>query len=189
MRKLFKLACLVALAWSASFTVAAATASGPCRLIDPSTCSDAKELARANGFTQALSHFTGDVKASYFTTNRSVSAQALSAFGNTADHVIALGDNRYLFAACPSRECDGSAVAIVVNEYGQIEGLGFSSFHCETGCEDFRHVDIYMRKDSQDDTVVAALKTWATSDRLRQTVTRRDADEGIDKRMDVHLLP
>ncbi|RAO77077.1 hypothetical protein [Dyella jiangningensis] len=189
MRKLFTLACLVALAWSASFTVAAATATGPCRLIDPSTCADAKELARANGFTQALSHFTGGVKASYFSTDRTVSAQALSAFGGAADHVVPLADNRYLFAACPSRECGGSAAAIVVNQYGQIEGLGFSSFHCETGCEDYRHVDIYMRKDSQDDTVVAALKAWATSDRLRQSVTRPEADEGIDKRMDVHLLP
>ena len=189
MRKPSKLACLAALAWGASFAAAAAAAPGPCRLIDPSTCSDAKELARANGFMQALSHFTGDVKASYFSTNRSVSAQALSAFGGAADRVVPLADKRYLFAACPSRECGGSAAAVVVNEYGQIEGLGFSSFHCETGCEDYRHVDIYLRKDEQDDAVIAALKAWATSDKLRQPLTRADADEGIDKRMDVHLLP
>ena len=189
MRKLLKLACLIALAWSATVSVSAATATGPCRLIDPSTCHDARALARANGFVQALSHFAGDAKASYFSTERSVSSQALSAFCGTAEDVVALADKRYLFSACPSRDCGGTAAAIVLNEFGQIEGMAFSSYHCETGCEDYRHLDIYMRKDVQDDAVLAALKAWGTSDNLRKTVSRPEADEGIDKRMDVHLLP
>ncbi|AHX16090.1 hypothetical protein CH75_01675 [Dyella jiangningensis] len=189
MRKLFKLACLVALAWSASFTVFAAAIQGPCRLIDPSTCADTKELARTKGFMQELAHFIGDEKASYFSTDRTVSSQAMSAFNGAPDGVTQLTPSRYLFAACPERGCDGSAAAIMLNEYGQIKGLVFSSFHCATGCEDYRHVDIYMRKDDQDDAVLAALKAWATSDKLRKTMSRPDADEGIDKRMDVHLLP
>ncbi len=170
-------------------SVSAATATGPCRMIDPSTCSDAKQLVRANGFVQALSHFSGDAKASYFSTNRTLSSQALSAFGGTAEPVLVLADKRYLFSACPSRDCAGSAAAIVLNEFGQIEGVAFSSFHCETGCEDFRHLDIYMRKDGQDDAVLAALKAWGTSDGLRKTLSRPEADDGIASRMDVHLLP
>jgi hypothetical protein len=158
-------------------------------LIDPSTCSDARELVRASGFVQAIGHFAGDAKARYVTADRSVSSQALSAFGGATEDAVALADKRYLFSACPSRECGGSAAAIVLNEYGQIEGIAFSSFHCETGCEDFRHLDIYMRKDGQDDAVLAALKAWGTSDKLRKTLWRPEADEGIDKRMDVHLLP
>lgn len=190
MRKLWKLACLVVLAWGATFTTFATSAPrGPCRLIDPSTCADAKELARAKGFMQELAHFIGDAKASYFSTDRTVSSQAMSAFSGAPDGMTQLSPNRYLFAACPDRECDGSAAAIMLNEYGQIKGLVFSSFHCETGCEDYRHVDIYMRKDDQDDGVLAALKAWATSDKLRKTVGRPEADEGIDKRMDVHLIP
>lgn len=189
MRKLLKLACLIALAWSASLSVSAATATGPCRLIDPSTCSDARQLVRANGFVQALSHFSGDTKASYFSTDRTLSSQALSAFGGTAAPVVPLADKRYLFSACPSRDCAGNAAAIVLNEYGQIEGVAFSSFHCETGCEDYRHLDIYMRKEDQDAAVLAALKAWGTSENLRKTLPRPEADDGIDKRMDVHLLP
>ncbi|HET6554944.1 MAG TPA: hypothetical protein VFG49_15565 [Dyella sp.] len=189
MRKLFGLACLIALAWSLSASVwAADKPAGPCRLIDPSTCSSASELSRASGFTTALGHFVGDEKASYFSSKRSLSAQALSAFSGQQYNVVLLGNGRYLYSACPARDCTGNAAAIVVDEYGKIEALGFSSFHCDTGCDDYRYLDIYVRKDGQDDAVLAALKQWGTSDRLRD-VGRPGADDGIDKRMDVHLLP
>lgn len=189
MRKLFGLACLIVLALSVSASVwAADKPTGPCRMIDPTTCTSANELSRASGFSSALGHFVGDERASYFGSKRSLSSQALAAFSGQQYNVVQLSNGHYLYSACPARECSGNAAAIVVDEYGKIEGLGFSSFHCDTGCEDFRYLDIYVRKDGQDDAVLAALKQWGTSDRLREA-GRPGADDGIDKRLDVHLLP
>lgn len=184
MRMLLKMACLLAL-W---VTPLVATA-GPCRLIDPSTCPRTSDLVRASGFAQALGHFTGDGKASYFKSDKSISSQALDGLQGPAQNAVPLADQRYLFAACPSRDCGGSAVAVILNEYGQIEGLAFSSFHCDDICDNRRYLDIYMRKDGQDATVLSALKQWATGDELRKTLWHPEADNGLDQRMDVHLLP
>lgn len=172
-------------------SVFAATAApvGPCRMIDPSTCANANQLVRANGFVTALGHFAGSGKVNYFRGNRTVSEQALDGLGGSSATVQVLGGNRYLFSACPARDCGGSAAAIIVNEYGQIEALGFSSFHCDTACDDFRHLDFYVRKDGDNDALVAALKTWGTSDPLKSTLWRPEADQGLDGRMDVHTLP
>jgi hypothetical protein len=191
MCNLLRIVVLVLLLSIVPCSVFAATAApvGPCRMIDPSTCANANELARSNGFTQALGHFTGDSKVNYFRGNRSLNDQAMSALGGSSATVVELADKRFLFAACPARDCGGSAAAIIVNEYGQIEALGFSSFHCDTACDDFRHLDFYVRKDGDNDTLVAALKAWGTGDALKRTVWRPEADEGIDSRTDVHTLP
>lgn len=191
MCKLVRIVCLVLLLAIVPCSVLAATAApvGPCRMIDPSTCATANQLTRANGFATALGHFTGDDKVNYFRGNRSVSEQALSALGGSSPLVQVLADNRYLFSACPSRECGGSAAAIIVNEYGQIEALGFSSYHCDTACDDFRHLDFYVRKDGDNVPLIAALKAWATGDALKSTMWRPEADQGIDGRTNVHTLP
>lgn len=191
MRNLLRIAVLVLLLSIVPCSVFAATAApvGPCRMIDPSTCANANDLARSNGFTQALVHFTGTAKVNYFRGNRGLNDQALSALGGSSATVQELADKRYLFSACPARDCGGSAAAVIVNEYGQIEALGISSFHCDTACDDFRHLDFYVRKDGDNETLVAALKAWGTGDALKRTVWRPEADEGIDTRMDVHTLP
>ncbi len=190
MRRLLSFACLMALLLLLPLAASAAAApKGPCRMIDPSTCGNGNELARANGFIQALGHYAGSEKASYFKSSRSLSEQTLAGLTGAAQNVVQLSDNRYLFSGCPSRECGGNATAVVLNEYGQILGIAFSSFHCETACDDYRHLDFYFRKGDQDDTVLAALKAWGTGDKLHQSQNRPDADDGIDKRMDVHLLP
>lgn len=172
-------------------SVFAATAApvGPCRMIDPSTCANANQLAHASGFATALGHFIGNGKVTYFRSNSSVSEQALSGLGGSSPLVQTLADSRYLFSACPSRECGGSAAAIIVNEYGQIEALGFSSYHCDTACDDFRHLDFYVRKDGDNASLIAALKAWATGDALKSTMWRPEADQGIDGRTSVHTLP
>ena len=172
-------------------SVFAATAApvGPCRMIDPSTCANANQLSRASGFATALGHFAGDSKVTYFRGNSSVSEQALAGLGGSSPSVQTLADSRFLFSACPSRECGGSAAAIIVNEYGQIEALGFSSYHCDTACDDFRHLDFYVRKDGDNATLVAALKAWATGDALKSTMWRPEADQGLDGRVNVHTLP
>ncbi|MHA6204499.1 hypothetical protein ACXU4B_08760 [Dyella soli] len=190
MRRLLQVAGLIALFLLVPLSVSAAGApQGPCRLIDPSTCPSASELVRAQGFVSALGHFTGAAKVSYFKSGRSLSEQALYGLGGESQNVVQLSDKRYLFAACPSRDCGGIAAAIVVNEFGQIQAVGFSSFHCESACDDYRHLDFYFRKGGEDDTVLAALKAWGTSEQLRRTLRRPEADEGIESRMDVHYLP
>jgi len=191
MCKLMRIICVLLLLSVVPCSVFAATAApaGPCRIIDPSTCANANQLAHANGFVTALGHFVGDDKVNYFRGSRSVSDQALSALGGSSATVQVLADNRYLFTACPARECGGSAAAIIVNEYGQIEALGFSSYHCDTACDDFRHLDFYVRKDGDNQALIAALKAWGTGDPLKSTVWRPEADQGIENRMDVHTLP
>nr|WP_199043790.1 hypothetical protein [Dyella sp. ASV24] len=191
MYKLARIVCFMLLLLLVPSTVLAATAApvGPCRMIDPSTCANANQLAHANGFATALGHFAGDNKVSYFRGNRSVSEEALAALGGSSPSVQALAGSRYLFTACPTRECGGSAAAVIVNEYGQIEALGFSSYHCETACDDFRHLDFYVRKDGDNVTLLAALKAWATGDALKSTMWRPDADQGLDGRSSVHTLP
>ena len=191
MCKLMRIMCVLLLLSVVPCSVFAATAApaGPCRIIDPSTCANANQLAHANGFVTALGHFVGDDKVNYFRGSRSVSDQALSALGGSSATVQVLADNRYLFTACPARECGGSAAAIIVNEYGQIEALGFSSYHCDTACDDFRHLDFYVRKDGDNQALIAALKAWGTGDPLKSTVWRPEADQGIENRMDVHTLP
>lgn len=191
MCNLLRIVVLVLLLSIVPCSVFAATAApvGPCRMIDPTTCANANELARANGFTQALVHFTGTSKVNYFRGSRPLDDQALSALGGSSAAVQELADKRFLFSACPARDCGGSAAAIIVNEYGQIEALGFSSFHCDTACDDYRHLDFYVRKDGDNDTLIAALKAWGTGDALKRTMWRPEADDGIDQRMDVHTLP
>jgi len=191
MRKLTRIVCLLLLLSIVPCSLFAATAApvGPCRMIDPSTCANANQLAHANGFVTALGHFAGDDKVNYFRGSRSVSEQALSALGGSSPSVQVLADNHYLFAACPARECGGSAAAIIVNEYGQIEALGFSSYHCDTACDDYRHLDFYVRKDGDNQPLIAALKAWGTGDPLKSTLWRPEADQGIESRMDVHTLP
>jgi len=191
MSKIARLACFILLLLVVPASVWAATAApvGPCRMIDPTTCANANQLARASGFATALGHFAGGSKVSYFQGNRSVSEQALAALGGSSPSVQTLANDRYLFSACPTRECGGSAAAIIVNEYGQIEALGFSSYHCDTACDDFRHLDFYVRKDGDNATLVAALKAWATADALKSTMWRPDADQGLDGRINVHTLP
>lgn len=190
MRKLLKISCLLALLvapWAAS--AAGNLPSGPCRMIDPTTCSTANQLARASGFAQAVGHFTGEQKVGYFKANRTVAEQVLAALGGEPDSVVTLADKRYLFSACPPHDCKGNAAAVVLNEYGQIEAVGISSFHCDTSCEDVRHLDFFMKKDDQDDTVLAALKTWGTSDTIHKVLWHAESDDGIDGRTQVHLIP
>jgi hypothetical protein len=100
-----------------------------------------------------------------------------------------LADKRFLFTACPARECGGSAAAVILNEYGQIEALGFSSYHCDTACDDFRHLDFYVRKDGDNEALISELKAWGLGDPLKSTLWRPEADQGIESRVDVHLLP
>jgi hypothetical protein len=191
MSKLVRIACAVLLLLLVPCSVFAANAvpQGPCRMIDPTTCADANQLSRASGFATALGHFAGAGKVNYFRGSISVSEQALSALGGSSPSVQVLANNRYLFTACPARECGGSAAAVIVNEYGQIEALGFSSYHCDTACDDFRHLDFYVRKDGDNVPLIAELTAWATGDKLKGTMWRPDADQGIDKRTDVHTLP
>lgn len=191
MCKLMRIVCFVLLLSVVPCSVFAATAApaGPCRMIDPSTCANANQLAHASGFVTALGHFVGDDKVNYFRGSRSVSEQALSALGGSSATVQLLADNRYLFTACPARECGGSAAAVIVNEYGQIEALGFSSYHCDTACDDFRHLDFYVRKSGDNVPLIAALKAWGTGDPLKSTLWRPEADQGIENRTDVHTLP
>ena len=189
-RLLIKSACLVAVLVAPSLALAAGTLPpGSCRLIDPSTCPNANELAKSSGFAQALGHFVNSAKANYFRSNRSLSEQALAALGGTPAQVVLLDDKRFLFAAVPSHDRGGDAAVVILNEFGQIQALGFSSFHCDVACEDHRYLDFYVRKDTQDETVLAALKTWGTSERIRKSLWRSDADDGLDGRTAVHVLP
>ncbi|MFC4525405.1 hypothetical protein ISN76_04055 [Dyella halodurans] len=189
-RLLIKSACLVAVLIAPSLAAAAGTSPpGPCRLIDPSTCPNANELVKSSGFAQALGHFANSAKANYFRSNRSLSEQALTVLGGTPEHVVLLDDKRFLFAAVPSHDRGGDAAVVILNEFGQIQALGFSSFHCDVACEDHRYLDFYVRKDTQDEAVLAALKTWGTSDRIRKALWRSDADDGLDGRTAVHVLP
>ncbi|WP_445146118.1 hypothetical protein [Dyella sp. Tek66A03] len=189
-RLLIKSACLLAVLIAPSVVSAAGSLPpGPCRLIDPSTCPNANELVKSSGFAQALAHFANSTKASYFRSNRSLSEQALTALGGTPENVVRLEDKRFLFAAAPSHDRGGDAAVVILNEFGQIQALGFSSFHCDVACEDHRYLDFYVRKDTQDETVLAVLKTWGTSDKIHKAVWRSDADDGLDGRTAVHLLP
>lgn len=189
-RLIIKVATLMAILVAPLVASAAGTVpSGPCRLIDPTTCPNATELAKSSGFAQALGHFANSAKASYFRSNRSLSEQALTALGGTPDNVVLLEDKRFLFAAAPPHDRGGDAAVVILNEFGQIEALGFSSFHCDVSCEDHRYLDFYVKKDTQDVTVLAALKTWGTSDKIHQSVWRSDADDGLDGRTAVHVLP
>lgn len=190
MRRLIKAACLLALLmapWAAS--AAGSMPSGPCRLIDPSTCPSTSELVRAQGFVQALGHFAEGLKVGYFKPDRSLSEQAASALTGQSANVIVLDGKRYLFSGCPTRDCRGNAAAVILNEYGQIEALGISSFHCAAQCDEVRHLDFYVKSDAQDDAVLAALKAWGTSDNVRSGMFHPEADDGIAGRMDVHSIP
>src|SRR5215469_16418699 len=105
MRGLLRMFVLLALL-VAPFVASAANAAptGPCRIIDPTTCSTNNALAHASGFTQALGHFVSGSKASYFKSDRSLSEQAMQGLGGPSEPVVALPDKHYLFAGCLSRE-------------------------------------------------------------------------------------
>lgn len=190
MRGLLKMALLAALLFAPMILAAAGVVPpGPCRLIDPTTCPTNNELARASGFTQALGHFVSGSKASYFKPNRPLSEQVLQGLGGPTENVVALPDKHYLFSGCLSRDCGGIASAVIVNEFGQIEAVGFSSFHCDTVCDESRYLDFYFRKDTQDEALLSALKAWGTSDKLHGSLFHASSDDGLDGRMDVHLIP
>jgi hypothetical protein len=148
-------------------------------------------LADAGSPTRtAVKGFIGQSKVNYFRPAKPLSWQALYALGGVPEDRLRLPDNRYLFGACPAHDCGGQAAAIILDDHGTIEAIGFSSFHC---CEprtnlDHRYLDLYVRRGAAANTLIAELKNWLTGETVTSLLNDRHDDDGISSRISAHFL-
>ncbi len=161
-----------------------------CALRDPLSCSNTNSLSWAPGFGAAISGFFGNRMASYFVGNTALSSQALDGLGGPPAERKSLSSGLFLFSACPAHNCGGQAVAVVLDNHGQIKAVGFSSFHCETQCDvDHRYLDFYVARGPMSDSIVSSLSAWGSSQSIRDALTDAHVDDGIAKRTVTHLVP
>src|SRR5271166_1696657 len=137
-----------------------ASASDSCVMTKPSSCSNTSWLSRSPGFATKVKQFIGGSEVNYFRAAKTLTWQALYGLGGPPQERLPLPDNRHLFGACPAHDCGGQAAAIILDDYGTIEAIGFSSFHC---CEphtrlDHRYLDLYVRRGASADKLIAELK-------------------------------
>jgi hypothetical protein len=167
-----------------------ASASDSCVMTKPSSCSNTGWLSWSPGFATAVRGFIGQSTVNYFRAGKPLSWQALYALGGVPEERLELPENRYLFGACPPHDCGGQAAAIILDDHGTIEAIGFSSFHC---CEahtvlDHRYLDLYVRRGASADTLIGELKSWLTGSTVTAMLNDPHDDDGIDSRIALHLL-
>jgi len=176
---------------SAILARAAASAPDNCEMSKPLTCSNTSWLSWSPGFAIAVTGFIGHTRVSYFRPKKTLSWQALYGLSGPPGQRVRLPDNRYLFSACPAHDCGGQAAAIILDDQGNIEAIGFSSFHC---CEphtnlDHRYLDFYVRRGASADSLIAELKNWGNGLTVTSMVHDPRDDDGIASRISTHLLP
>jgi hypothetical protein len=167
-----------------------AAATDFCVMTKPTTCSNTSWLSWSPGFATAVKKFIGQSKVNYFRSAKALSWQALYGLGGPPQERLSLPDNRYLFGACPAHDCGGQASAIILDDDGSIEAIGFSSFHC---CEsntilDRRYLDLYVKRGASADTVITELKSWLIGSVVTSMLSDPRVDDGIDSRIAVNLL-
>jgi hypothetical protein len=175
---------------SAILAQAVASALDPCVMSKPSTCSDTSWLSWSPGFATAVKGFIGHTRVSYFRPKKTLSWQALYGLGGPPEERLRLPENRYLFSACPAHDCGGQAAAIILDDQGNIQAIGFSSFHC---CEphtdlNHRYLDFYVRRGASADILIAELKNWGTGSTITSMLHDPHDDDGIASRISTHLL-
>jgi hypothetical protein len=161
-----------------------------CVVSDPLSCPNTNYLSWSPGFGAAVSRFIGSGKADYFRRNRTLSWQALYGLGGPPDPRKSLPGGLFLFAACPAHDCGGQAAAVVLDDHGAIEAIGFSSFHCADKCDfDHRYLDFYVRRGPTADTVISALTAWGQGPGIRSMLHDPKVDDGLAGRTTIELLP
>ena len=170
---------------SATLEQAVAAGPDPCVMSKLSTCSNTSMLAWSPGFGTAVKKFIGITRVSYFRHAKSLSWQALYGLSGPPEEPLRLPENRYLFSACPAHDCGGQAAAIILDDQGNIEAIGISSFHC---CEphvdlDHRYLDFYIRRGASADKLIAALKDWGTGSTVTSMLKDPHDDDGIAGRI------
>src|SRR5450631_222319 len=113
---------------AASLSSAQSTPGLPyhCVFSNRTSCPDISALWWSPVFTKAVTRFAGTERASYFRHDKTLSSQALFGLRGPPESRISLPGGLYLFAACPAHECGGQAAAMVLDEHGNIRGIGFS---------------------------------------------------------------
>jgi hypothetical protein len=183
--------CLLAIfELSAVIALPVASASDSCVMTKPSACSNTGWLHWSPGFAAAVRGFIGQSTVNYFRAGKPLSWQALYALDGVPEERLELPGNRYLFGACPPHGCGGQAAAIIVDDHGTIEAIGFSSFHCcEPGAKlEHRFLDLYVKRGASADTLIAELKSWLTGSTVTALLDDPHVDDGIDSRIASHLL-
>jgi len=161
-----------------------------CVFSNPKSCPDISALWSSPGFTEAVTRFAGNERASYFRHDKTLGSQALFGLRGPPEARISLPGGFYLFAACPVHECGGQAAAMVADEHGNISGIGFSSFHCAPRCDfGHRYLDLYVRRGSSAEAITSELSTWGRADHIHSLVQNPQADGDIEHRTSIHLLP
>lgn len=176
---------------SAMLPQAAESRSDSCAMSAPLTCSNTSWLSWAPGFATAVIGFIGQTRVSYFRPKKSLSWQALYGLSGPPEERLTLPGSHYLFSACPVHDCGGQAAAIILDDEGNIEAIGFSSFHC---CEphtdlNHRYLDFYVRRGASAIMLIAELKNWGTGSTVTSMLNDRRDDDGIAGRISTHFLP
>jgi hypothetical protein len=186
-RRIFPTAVLILAAASAH---SADNAPIRCVLSSPLSCPNTNYLSWSSGFAAAVTRFIGNGKADYFRPNQTLSWQALYGLGGPPDDRKSLLGGLFLFAACPAHDCAGQAAAVVLDDHGAIEAIGFSSFHCADKCDfDHRYLDFYVRRGPTADTLISALTEWGHGPGIRSLLHDPRVDDGLAGRTAIELLP
>ena len=193
MRSLLTLtAAFAAALYSAHAAVASDSAGAApihCVVSNPLSCPNTNYLSWSPGFGAAVTGFLGPKKADYFRANQTLSWQAQYGLGGPPDPRKSLPGGLFLFGACPPHDCAGQAAAIVLNDHGAIEGIGFSSFHCGGKCDfDHRYLDFYVRRGPTSDTVATILNEWGHGSGIRSMLHDPKVDDGLTARTTVELV-
>lgn len=177
--------------FSALLAKAVASAPSPCVMSQPTTCSNTGWLHWSPGFSDKVKRFIGPAKVTYFRHNRSLSWQALYGLGGPPEERVPLPGHRYLFSACPAHDCGGQAAAIILDDRGEIEAIGFSSFHCCEPHPDLHHryLDFYVTRGASAESLIAALREWGMGSTVTSMLQDAHLDDGIYNRISTHLLP
>lgn len=176
-------------AMACSFSAVAGTTVN-CTPSTPAHCTSVNPLVWSATFRQRIRNFLGDTQVSYFQADQPLATQALLGLGGPPDPPVLLRGGRYLFSACPPHDCGGNSAATILDGVGRVLAVGISSFHCDDSCDlDHRFVDIYVRGQHPDASLIAALKTWASSPSVRSLLSDPGVDNGLPERTSVHLLP
>jgi len=160
-----------------------------CVISNPLSCPNTNYLSWSPGFEAALTNFLGTNRVDYFRHDRGLSWQAQYGLGGPPDSRKSLPGGLFLFAACPAHDCGGQAAAIVLNDRGTIQGIGFSSYHCGPQCDfDHRYLDFYVRRGPTADTVVSVLTGWGQGSSFDAMTYNPKANDGLAERTAIVLL-
>ena len=159
-----------------------------CLVNSPTTCPNTNFLSWAPGFDKAVARFTRGLESIYFGAKSALKDEALLGLGGPPQERVELPGHRYLFSACPPHDCAGNAVAVILDAHGNVQALGFSSFHCGLGCDiHHRYLDFYIRQGLDQDPLIEALWEWGTGDTSHPNFP--EANIGLKTRLHIYPVP